>query len=125
MKNVSAPHPVHAPIRKGNGHAVPDAEFQALARRLSAHEATGCFHALGLRLHADHVAGAAHRFGEPEAVEADAAADVEPLGARRKAEIGDDASCFGLLEAIHPLQRIVRVVGTGHAFIVRERGATA
>jgi len=73
-----------------------------LARRLDA---------LRRRLDTQHVAPQAHRLGQPQRVEADPAAHVDPGRAGRQPEVGDEHARLGLLEIVHALERLREGLG--------------
>jgi hypothetical protein len=107
VQHVAAPNPVHAPVGQGNRGPVARLELEPVSRGLAAHERPRGLHLGLLRLDRHDPAVLAHRLGQPERVEPDAAAHVEPARAGRQPQLADDPPRFRLLEAVHPLERDV------------------
>ena len=76
-----------------------------------AHQFARRLHALGGRLDPQHAAPPAHGLGEPERVEPDSAARVEPGRAGRQLEVGDEGARLGLLEIVHALEGLREGLG--------------
>jgi len=123
MEHVAAPDPVHAVIGKRDGGAVAGLELEPPALDPASHERPGRLDLLQLGLDAEHVTARPDRLGQPERVQPDAAAHVEPAGAGGQAEIANDLARFRLLEVVHPLERGVRAVDGGHGEGDPTRGA--
>jgi hypothetical protein len=105
MKHIAAPDPVEASSGLRDARAIALAKRQPFRVEPAAHQSSGGLDSLFFRLDADHVAAVADGFGQPQAVEPDAAAHVEAARAWRQAEIVDDPAGLRLLKAVHPLER--------------------
>jgi hypothetical protein len=105
VEHVAAPEPVEGPVGGVHGDAVALAELEPRRAQARARERPRRLDALGRGLDAEHAPFGAHRFGQPQRVEPDAAAHVEAPRARRQAEARDDRARDRLVEAVHPLQR--------------------
>ena len=88
----------------------PGCELEALARGFATHERAGRLHLGRLGLDGHDPAALADRLGQPERVEPDAAAHVEPARAGGQPQLADDSPRVRLLEPVHALERDV---GTG------------
>src|SRR5882762_2223917 len=111
MQHVATPDPVESPRGgvDGRGVALPEIEP---ARGARAHELSRRLDALDRALDSEDAPARSDRLRKPERVEADAAADVEPAGARPELEVGDGRARLRFLKSVQPLERLlVRLLG--------------
>ena len=87
------------------------AELEAAGVEALAHQFARRLHALGRRLDPQHAAPGTDLLGEPQRVEPDSAARVEPGRAGRQLEVGDEDARLGLLEVVHALEGLREGLG--------------